>query len=136
MGGGEGGGSTGLGNIPKKQKNFFDCFPQYNWQYIPRNSALLAQETLFLTKKGTFFCPKKALLLPTDFQKLRKPQQILISRRNSSCLGLTFSSKSKLFSVYPSCLRTTSATLVASKPLICPFSSWNNPFTLKRRKLC
>ena len=27
-------------------------------QYIPCNSALLAQEILFLTQKGTFFCPK------------------------------------------------------------------------------
>ena len=29
-----------------------------NMQYIPCNSALLAQETLFLTQKGTFFLPK------------------------------------------------------------------------------
>ena len=27
---------------------------QYNMQYIPCNSALLAKETLFLTQKGTF----------------------------------------------------------------------------------
>ena len=27
---------------------------QQNMQYIPCNSALLAQETLFLTQKGTF----------------------------------------------------------------------------------
>ena len=39
-------------------------------QYIPYNSALLAQETLFLTQKGTF--------LPKDLQKVRKWQQILI----------------------------------------------------------
>ena len=39
-------------------------------QYIPCNSALLAQETLFLTKKGTF--------LPKDLQKVRKLRQILI----------------------------------------------------------
>ena len=39
-------------------------------QYIPCNSALLAQETLFLTQKGTF--------LPNDLQKVRKSQQILI----------------------------------------------------------
>ena len=28
---------------------------QYNMQYIPCNSALLAKEALFLTKTGTFF---------------------------------------------------------------------------------
>ena len=28
---------------------------QYNMQYKPCNSALLAQETMFLTQKGTFF---------------------------------------------------------------------------------
>ena len=39
-------------------------------QYIPCNSALLAQETLFLTKKGTF--------LSKDIQRVRKSQQILI----------------------------------------------------------
>ena len=39
-------------------------------QYIPCNSALLAQETLFLTQK--------ALLLPKDLQKVRKSRQILI----------------------------------------------------------
>ena len=36
---------------------------QWNMQYIPCNSALLAQETLFLTQKGTFFAqrsPKSA----------------------------------------------------------------------------
>ena len=33
-------------------------------QYIPCNSALLAKEALFLTKKGTF--------LSKDFQKVRK----------------------------------------------------------------
>ena len=36
-------------------------------QYIPCNSALLAQETLFQTQKGTFFA-----------QKVRNSQQILI----------------------------------------------------------
>ena len=35
---------------------------QYNTQYISCNSALLAQETLFLTPKGTF--------LPKDLQKV------------------------------------------------------------------
>ena len=39
-------------------------------QYIPCNSALLAQETLFLTQKGTF--------LPKDLQKVRKSRQIFI----------------------------------------------------------
>ena len=39
-------------------------------QYIPCNSALLAQVTLFLTQKGTF--------LPKDLQKVRKSQQSLI----------------------------------------------------------
>ena len=39
-------------------------------QYIPCNNALLAQETLFLTQKGTF--------LPKDLQKVRKSRQILI----------------------------------------------------------
>ena len=36
---------------------------QYNMQYIPCNSARLAQKTLFLTKKSTF--------LFKDFQKVR-----------------------------------------------------------------
>ena len=39
-------------------------------QYIPCNSALLAQETLFLTQKGTF--------LAKDLQKVGKSRQILI----------------------------------------------------------
>ena len=43
---------------------------QYNMQYIPYISALFAQETLFLTQKGTF--------LTKDLQKVRKSQQILI----------------------------------------------------------
>ena len=38
-------------------------------QYIPCNSALLAQETLFLTQKGTF--------LPKDLQKVSNSRQIL-----------------------------------------------------------
>ena len=41
-----------------------------NMQYIPCNSALLAQETLFLTQKGTF--------LPKDIQKVCKSRQISI----------------------------------------------------------
>ena len=39
-------------------------------QYIPCNSALLAQEALFL--------PKKALFLPKYLKKVRKSRQILI----------------------------------------------------------
>ena len=39
-------------------------------QYIPRYSALLAQEALYL--------PKKALFLPKDLQKVRESRQILI----------------------------------------------------------
>ena len=41
----------------------FANLTQLNMQYIPCNSALLAQETLFLTKRGTFFAqrsPKSA----------------------------------------------------------------------------
>ena len=41
----------------------FAKLTQWNMQYIPCNSALLAQETLFLTQKGTFFAqrsPKSA----------------------------------------------------------------------------
>ena len=30
----------------------------YEMQFLPCNSALLAQDTLFLTQKGTFFCQK------------------------------------------------------------------------------
>ena len=44
---------------------------QYFMQYKPCNSALLAQEALFL--------PKKALFMPKDLQKkVRKSRQILI----------------------------------------------------------
>ena len=42
-------------------------------QYIPCNSALLAQETLFLTKKAFF--------LPKDLQKVRISRQILIRHK-------------------------------------------------------
>ena len=41
---------------------------RYNKQYVPCYSALLAQETLFLTQKSTFFLPK-------DFQTVRKWRQ-------------------------------------------------------------
>ena len=69
-------------------------------QYIPCNSALLAQETLFLTQKGTFFAQ--------DLQKVRK------SRQNSVCSGLKFSSESKLFGGCHLCSRATSATLTTA----------------------
>ena len=58
-------------------------------QYIPCNSALLAQETLFLTQKDTF--------LPKDLQKVRKSRQILICDKKNLYLGFKFSSGSKLF---------------------------------------
>ena len=64
-------------------------------QYIPCNSALLAQETLFLTEKGTFFA------------------QNLNSRQNSVCLSFKFSSESILFGRCHPCSRATSATLVS-----------------------
>ena len=76
-------------------------------QYIPCNSALLAQETLFLTQKGTFFA-----------QRSPKSAQIatnLNSRQNSVCSGLTFSSESKLFGGCHPCSRATSATLLWNK---------------------
>ena len=69
-------------------------------QYIPCNSALLAQEALFLHKN--------ALFLPKDLQKkVCKSRQILIR----VCSGLKFSSESKLFGVCHPCSRATSATL-------------------------
>ena len=67
-------------------------------QYIPCNSALLAQEALFL--------PKKALFMPKDLQK-----KVRKSRQNSICSGLKFSSESKLFGGGHPCSRATSATL-------------------------
>ena len=54
---------------------------QYNMQYITSNSALLSQETLFLTPKKYFFCPKSST-------KMRKLRQIFISLQN--ILGLKF----------------------------------------------
>ena len=48
-------------------------------QYIPCNSALLAQETLLLTQKGTF--------LPKDLQKVRESRQIFI-REKQRMFGL------------------------------------------------
>ena len=41
--------------------------------------------------------------------------QILISQQNSECSGLTFSPESKLIDEGPSCLCTTSATLVQNR---------------------
>ena len=48
----------------------FTHLTQYNMQYIPCYSAILVQETLFLTQKGTF--------LPKYLQKVRKSGLILI----------------------------------------------------------
>ena len=42
----------------------FANLTQYNMQYMPCNSVLLAQVTLFLIQKGTF--------LPENFQKVRQ----------------------------------------------------------------
>ena len=70
--------------------------------YIPCNSALLAQETMFLTQKG--ICPK--------ISKKCVNRDNLNSRQNSVCLGLKFSSESKLFGGGPPCPRTTSVTLI------------------------
>ena len=53
---------------------------QYNTQYISCNSALLAQETLFLTPK--------ALFSPKIFQKLRKIATKLIIATTGRVLGL------------------------------------------------
>ena len=72
-------------------------------QYIPCNGALLAQETLFLTQKGTFFAQRspKSVKIATN----------LNLRQNSVCSGLKFSSKSKLFSGCHPCSSATSVTL-------------------------
>ena len=52
-------------------------------QYIPCNSALLAQEALFL--------PKKALFMPKDLQKkVRKSRQILIRDKIAYVRALNF----------------------------------------------
>ena len=69
-------------------------------KYIPCNSELLAQLTLFLTPKGTF--------LPKDLQKVCKSRQILI---RDVCSGLNFLSESKLFGGCHLCSCATSATL-------------------------
>ena len=73
-------------------------------QNIPCNSALLAQGTLFLTQKGTFFAKRspKSAYLATN----------LNLRQNSVCSGLKFLSESKLFGRGPPRPRTTSATLM------------------------
>ena len=72
-------------------------------QYIPCNSALLAQETLFLTQKGTFFAQRSP--------KSAKIATNLNSRQNSVHSGLKFSSESKLFGGGHPCSGTTFATL-------------------------
>ena len=69
-------------------------------QYILCNTALFAQDILFLNQKSTFWT-----------KYFRKSQQILISLQNSVCWGLNFSSETKLFGVSPSHLRTAFATL-------------------------
>ena len=76
-------------------------------QYIPCNSALLAQGTLFLTQKGTFFAKRslKRALIATNLNLLQ----------NGVCFGLKFPSESKLFSGGPPCHRATSATLPKGK---------------------
>ena len=66
-------------------------------QYIPCNSALLAQENTVFDPKRHFFAK--------DLQKVRK------SRQNSVCSGLKFSSESKLFSGCQPCSRATSTTM-------------------------
>ena len=72
-------------------------------QYIPCNSALLAQETLFLTQKGTFFAQRspKSASIATN----------LNLRQKSVCLGSKFSSESELFGGCHPYSRATSATL-------------------------
>ena len=63
-------------------------------QYLPCNSALLVQETLFLRrKKNTFICPK------ISKKKVRKSQQISISRQNM--LGLKIFVRDQTFRQRP-----------------------------------
>ena len=84
-------------------------------QYLPCNSALLAQETLFLTKKGTVFA-----------QRSPKSAQIATNlnlRQNSVCSGSKFLSQSKLFGEGSLCPRATSATRSQPKKSIAVFSS-------------
>ena len=97
-------------------------------QYIPCNSALLAQEALFL--------PKKALFLPKDLKKkVRKSRQILI--RNKIAYVRAWSFRQSLFGGGP---RTTSATLwllyfcmrnfqIPPWPPSKYFSIWANPLS-------
>ena len=60
---------------------------QYGIQYALCNSALLVQDTLFLTTKSIF--------LPKFFQKVHKFRKIFISQQNSVCQGLLWSTKSE-----------------------------------------
>ena len=80
---------TSVDILPKRLKISKHTNLHINMQYIPCNSALLAQETLFLTQKGTFFAQRspKSVQIATN----------LNSRQNSVCWGLKFSSESKLF---------------------------------------
>ena len=55
----------------------FSNWTQYDMQYIPCNSTLHSQETLFLTKEN-FFYPKIS-------KKCYFPTNLIISRQNSVC---------------------------------------------------
>ena len=65
-------------------------------QYIQCKSALLAQETLFLTQKGTFFAQRSP-------KKVRRSRQILIRDKIAYV-------RAKIFLPSPPCPRTASAT--------------------------
>ena len=84
---------------------------------MPCNRALLAQEALFLPKKGLF--------LPKDLQK-----KVRKLRQNSVCSGLKFSSESKLFGGCHPCSCATSATLFSINKKYQNFKtmSYNLPF--------
>ena len=72
----------------------FGNLTQHKMQYLPCNSALLVQETLFLRrKKNTFICPK------ISKKKVRKSQQISISRQNM--LGLKIFVRDQTFRQRP-----------------------------------
>ena len=71
----------------------FAKLTQWNVQYILRNSALVAQETLFLTPKGTFF----------DLQKVRKWRQILIRDKRAYVLALNFRPSPNFWAGAPCC---------------------------------
>ena len=91
-------------------------------QDIPCTSALLAQETLFLTQK--------ALFLPKDLQKVRKIATNPNLRQNSVYSSFKFWSDSKLFSGGPPCPRTTSATLFVTHLLISEYMKRDRALTV------